>query len=241
MATPDQQARLTVVQKQLAYLKSELNGSINTIKIRDNVVLVVEALEYLLFGVTSAGDPNYVPGTPASRLEDPTATKVEFTSGPGAVAAAEAKRQQEQIASRPFIPTAPALAAPVQHGNPVTNGDTSFARSAPPPNSDVTFMPSAPGGSGQVTEYFDQQGRQIDINGNLIGQQQPPSIPGIPAFVHPAPPAPPAPRQPQQEQQPVLAEVPSTGGFAFAGQVHAPGVPQTREEMARMSPIPLAD
>ena len=165
MNTPDQNQRLMQTQRQLAYIKSEMNGSINTIRIRDNAVLLIDILEYLFFGTATAGDPNFVPGTPASSLEDTRATRVEFTSGPGAVAAAEANRQRQFAASQPFSPTLPAFQQAPAPAEPVRNGDIQFVRTAPP-SASVTFGAANP--SGQRTEYFDAQGRPVNAEGQLI-------------------------------------------------------------------------
>lgn len=233
MNTPDQNQRLMQTQRQLAYIKSEMNGSINTIRIRDNAVLLIDILEYLFFGTATAGDPNFVPGTPASSLEDTRATRVEFTSGPGAVAAAEANRQRQFAASQPFSPTLPAFQQAPAPAEPVRNGDIQFVRTAPP-SASVTFGAANP--SGQRTEYFDAQGRPVNAEGQLIDTNG-----------NPIPVAPPAAAMAPSE---VAATLPSAGPFSLftmaqqaaaaaapvAPPIHAPMPP-----MAATNPIPLAD
>lgn len=236
MNTPDQNERLAATQRQMAYIKSELNGSVNSIRIRDNAVLLIEVLEYLFFGRASSGDPNFIPGTPASSLEDTRATRVEFTSGPGAVAAAENLRQRQMSASQPFSPTMPAFAQPPAPAEPVRNGDTQFVRTAPP-SAAVTFGATAP--NGQRTEYFDAQGRPVDHLGRLIDANGNP-------LQAPAPYTPPMP-----ETAEMAAAVPTAGPFAAFGiRTPVPTPPAApvaappyvpREEMAAVNPIPLME
>ena len=248
MNTPSQIERLARAQRQFAYIKSEMNGSINTIRIRDNAVLLLDLLEYLFYGETTQGDPNFIPGTPASRLEDPTATRVEFVSGPGAVAQAQQRRMVEGPASMPFAPNMPAFAIAPPPQAPVTNGDTQFIRSAPP-SASVTF--GATGPSGQKVEYLDAQGRPVDAQGRLIDANGNP-IQAAPPWAAAASPAP-TPfvgpngyqfphagvAQPAQE----TIAVPSAGPLAAAMMPPAPpnGAPLSHEEAMRMNPIPLAE
>jgi hypothetical protein len=186
--TPQQ--KIAIVMRQLAYVKSELHTAVNPMSLRDRVRDLVDAVEFAIGGYVSDGNPNQIPGTPASLLEDPTRTRVEFTSGPGAV-----QQQQEREAVRrqtaEFSPNLSAFtlpgAAPTQPalrpeaGRPIVNGDVQFIP-GPPPGTSTGI------GNGQSVEFIRADGVQVDGNGNPIGGVQSPRLPSNPFEEAPAAP-----------------------------------------------------
>jgi hypothetical protein len=225
--------RLAKTQRQLAFLKSEMNTATNPLTIRERLISLVECLEYLLFGQLSNGDPNTIPGTPAELLDTPGKQKVEFTSGPAEVMAAQAQaRAKATIAARPlFNPNLPALAGPpvVAPSAPVTNGDVQFIKTNPPDAQAVEFYagPGATSGSnpnGQRVEYVGPNGTPVDENGDPLTAPAP-AIP-LATLVARAVPAVTAPPPAAEE---------------IAPESHVPGIPQTLEEARAAIPIPLAD
>jgi hypothetical protein len=186
--TPQQ--KIQIVMRQLAYVKSELHTAVNPMSLRDRVRDLVDAMEFAIGGYVSDGNPNQIPGTPASLLEDPTRTRVEFTSGPGAV-----QQQQEREAVRrqtaEFSPNLPAFSQAgsmptlpslrPEPGRPIVNGDVQFIPGPPPGTSTGV-------GNGQSVEFIRADGVHVDSNGNPIGGVQSPRLPANP--FEEAPPAP---------------------------------------------------
>jgi hypothetical protein len=151
--TPQQ--RIAMVMRQLAYIKSELHTAFNPQSLRDRMKDLVDAMEFALGGYISDGNPNQIPGVPASLLDDPTKTRVEFTSGPGAVAqaaerAAAAQRASTFTPNLPAFPTNTGAAQPTRApGSPINNGDVQFVP-GPPPGNPIGARPSGPFANGPV-------------------------------------------------------------------------------------------
>ncbi len=164
--------------RQIRYIRSESQTAFNAQSIRDRVIDTLNVLEYLLTGQVTSSNPNTVPGTPADLLDDPTKTRVEFTSGPGA-AQQRAERDALRASMSAFNPVLPAFPTPGQpvaalpsreSGRPIVNGDVQFIPGPPPGTST--------GVGGQTVEYTRSDGTPVDVNGNPIG-----SAPPAPAFV----------------------------------------------------------
>lgn len=176
--------RIAASVNQLKHIRAELHQAVNAISLRDRVKDIIDVLEYLITERVTTDQPNVLPGTPAALLEDHSKTRVEFTAGPGAVAAAAAA-------------AAAAGATPFQPGSPFAASvpSTSFAASpmhvtAQPGlvnTGDVNFIPGPPPGSagvvgsGQRVEYI-KDGVHVDANGVPIGGAPAPALPaGAPA------------------------------------------------------------
>jgi hypothetical protein len=178
--------RLQYARQQLAYIKSETHNALNPQSLNARLKDIIEFLEYFILGELSDGNPNNVPGTPAQFLDDPTKTRVEFTSGPGAVAQRNAENEARARAGA-FSPHVP-------YGTPQPNYGPAQGYGAPqsPPGrpintGDITFIPGPPAGQpgtvgGQTVEYIRQDGVHVDSQGNPIGQQRPPLPPNYPKF-----------------------------------------------------------
>lgn len=240
-----QQQRAQIVAKRLAYIKSECHQAVHPTVIRDRLRELIETLEWLLIGDVSNAQPNVIPGVPAGVHDDPSKVRVEFVSGPGAVAAAQAAVAQiPGYAPDPFVtPIAPPAARV-----PVNNGDVQFIPGPPP---------GAPGAvGGQTVEYFGGPGQN--------GAQR------VEFFAGPGaqPPAPPAPvtNQPQQivpnpptltteaggHVAPIPGQRPAPGPQTNGGghnlfpgfpmpPAPPPGAPRTAEEARAVLPIPIAE
>ena len=249
-----QQQKMQIIGKRLAYIKAELHQSLNVYSINARIRETLDLMEYYLFGAISDAQPNTIPGTPASAIDDPTKTRVEFTSGPGAVM----QHQQRQMEQAPnWTPTPDPFAPQAQRALPAH----SFAPAPPVNTGDVQFIPGPPPGTstgvgnGQKVEFVDSYGRPVDGNGKLIGQEAQPQ--------NPFPPAPPA-NTPVSNQPPeIRANVqtrpveagghvlppPPTGFMSSpaAGEIFpgnpapppTPGAPTTYEEARQVLPIPV--
>jgi len=75
-----QEQRLQHVLPRLAAIRSELYSATYATIVRDRLRETLDLLEFLLTGAVSENQPNQIPGTPASVLDDPTKTRVEFVS-----------------------------------------------------------------------------------------------------------------------------------------------------------------
>lgn len=217
--TPQQ--RIAMVMRQLAYIKSELHTAFNPQSLRDRMKDLVDAMEFALGGYISDGNPNQIPGVPASLLDDPTKTRVEFTSGPGAVAqaaerAAAAQRASTFTPNLPAFPTNTGAAQPTRApGSPINNGD-------------VQFVPGPPPGTnsgGQQVEYVRADGVTVDVNGNPIGAR--PSGPFANGPVEPPPP--PAPIFPGADYGGSPTRVEIVGGPTHRTAPLVPGAPVNNE------------
>lgn len=248
--------KMSIVQKRFAYIKAELHQSMNIYSLRDRVRELADLMEWYLFGAISDAQPNVIPGTPASAIDDPTKTRVEFTSGPGA-AMQHQQRIQEQAPS--WAPTVDPFAPQAQRALP-TNA---FAPAPPINTGDVQFIPGPPPGTstgvgGQKVEFVDKYGRPVDGNGQLIDQGQNTSSP----FPPPAMPTNnPVSNQPPEiranvQTRPVEAggqvlPPPPTGFMSSpaAGEIFpgnpapppTPGAPTTFEEARQVLPIPVME
>jgi hypothetical protein len=241
------QQRITIAAKRLAYIKGECHQAVHPTVIRDRVRELIELLEWLLIGEISNAQPHVVPGVPAGIHEDPSKIKVEFTSGPGAVAAAQAA--VAQIPGYHADPFSAPVAPPTPVRGPVNNGDVNFIP-GPPPGS-----PGAVGG--QTVEYFggpgQGNGQHVEFFGGPGAPAQPPApVSNQPAQIVPNPPTltteaggpvAPIPGRPANGAPAVgagLGLFPGFPGFPSAAEP-PPGAPRTAEEARTMIPIPLAE
>lgn len=255
-----------VALRQIRYIKSESHNAFNAQSIRDRVIDTLNVLEYMLTGQVTASNPNTVPGTPADLLDDPTKTRVEFTSGPGAVQQ-RAERDALRAAASAFSPALPAFPTP---GQP-TAASPSRESGRPIVNGDVQFIPGPPPGvstgiGGQTVEYIRADGVHVDANGNPLGggasqasldpfghpvpadeaaaasgtHMNPPRIPGAPASNEAAGQI--IGHQPSRTTEAGGAVLPTSGLF-YPDASQPPGAPRTEAEARSVlgSIIPLAE
>jgi hypothetical protein len=224
MSNYTQQQKIAMVMKQLAYVKAELHTAVNPMSLRDRVRDFVDAMEFAIGGFVSDGNPNQIPGTPAALLDDPTKTRVEFTSGPGAVIQAQQKAEaiQRSAGFTPHLPSFPTPGsgqpqpAPRSPGTPIVNGDVQFVP-GPPPGTSTGI------GNGQSVEFIRADGVHVDSNGNPIGgaPQQ-----NFNPFEEPAPPAPVIPGADYRGGGPTRVEI-IGGTHMLPPQI--PGAPASNE------------
>jgi hypothetical protein len=96
---------------QLAGTKADLHQALNPQTLQTRHLEIISAIEFVVVGVVSDGNPDVAPGTPAHLLDDPTKIRVEFTSGPGAV---QQQREREEELRRKAASAAAQRARQIQ-------------------------------------------------------------------------------------------------------------------------------
>lgn len=243
VAHQQRQQALSLITRRMAYIKSELHQSMNIYSLRDRVRELAELVEYALTGQISDAQPNVVPGTPAANIDDPTKTRVEFTSGPGAAMQHQQRNQPQPLWQPNVDPFAPQQAPLPRQTGPVNSGDVQFIPGPPPGVST--------GVGGQTVEYVDQYGRQVDSQGRLLNQGvSAPELPRNPVSNQP-PAIVPSVQSRSVEAGGQVLPPPSSGFMSSpaAGEIFpgnpapppVPGAPTTLEEARQVLPIPIAE
>jgi hypothetical protein len=111
--------RAQASEARLAQIKSDLATSwAGPQLLAERTREISEVLEFIGCADVADVQPAVVAGTPAALLDDPTRTRVEFTSGPGAVLQAEQRRAEQaaleaaRLTAVRQLPAASAMAAP---------------------------------------------------------------------------------------------------------------------------------
>lgn len=253
LAAYNRQQTLNLISRRMAYIKSELHQAVNIISLRDRVRELAELIEFALIGRVQDAQPNIVPGIPAHQIDDPSKTRVEFTSGPGAALQHQQRVEQQNQGNnwQPVLdPFAAPPAPPPRQVGPVNSGDVHFIPGPPPGTST--------GVGGQKVEFVDQYGRPVDANGKpIVDQNAAPDLPRTPVS-----------NQPQQIGTNMPTRTVEAGGFVHptvpptipvtptgflsspaAGEIFPgnpplpppPGAPTTLEEARQVLPIPVME
>ena len=127
MPTLQEQQRSQYIQNRLAYIKGECHNAVHPTVIRDRLTEIIELMEWAFFGRVSNEQPHVVPGVPVNQLEDPSRTRVTFSTDASFMGA-----QPQGL-----LPSQPPSLSPTPASQPVRSGD-------------VQFMPGALGGGGAV-------------------------------------------------------------------------------------------